>query len=118
MALLVLKYPLDSEHHLESARPHKQNKVEYQHLLAELDHLDFLNLYETLDISARALSAFLSVKNLLNLWHFIHPDLPLPKATVQQMLDTAAKKCISASQRIFMAWKCSECMVISRPELY
>jgi len=35
VALLELTWPLDSKHHLESARSHKQNKLEYQQLLAD-----------------------------------------------------------------------------------
>jgi len=36
IALLELTCPLDSMHHFESARSHKQNKLEYQQLLADL----------------------------------------------------------------------------------
>ena len=51
IALLELTCPLDSEHHLQSARLRKQNKVEYQQLLAELDCLNVSNYYKTLEIS-------------------------------------------------------------------
>ena len=47
IALLELTCPLDSEHHPQSARLRKQNKVEYQQLLAELDRLNVSNYYET-----------------------------------------------------------------------
>ena len=47
IALLELTCPLDSEHHPQSARLCKQNKVEYQQLLAELDRLNVSNYYET-----------------------------------------------------------------------
>ena len=90
MALLNLTCPLDSDHHLESPRYHKQNKVDYQQMLAELGQLDFPYYYETLEASD-------SVKNVLNLLHFIHPDVSIPRATVQQILHTAARKCVSAS---------------------
>ena len=105
MALLELTCPLDSEHHLEVARSRKQGKLEYQQLLAELDRLDFSNYYETLEVSVLGHYQKSSVKNVL---HFIHSDLSPAKAGVRQMLDTAAMKCISASQRIFMSRKCSE----------
>jgi len=45
---------------------------------------------------------------MLNVLDFIHSDFILVKATVQQMLDTVAIKCMSASQRIFMPHKCCE----------
>ena len=92
MALLKLTCPLDSDHHLELARSCKQNKVEYQQLSAELDCLDFPNFYETLKVSVLGHYQCFSVKNVLHLLHFIHPDLPLPKVMVQQMLDTACSK--------------------------
>ena len=108
MALLELTCPLDSEHHLEAVRSCKQGKLEYQQLLAELDRLDFSNYYETLEVSVLGHYQKSSVKNVLNVLHFIHSDLSPAKAVVRQMLDTAAMKCISASQRIFMSRKCSE----------
>jgi len=58
VALLELKCPLDSDHHIESARSCKQNKVEHQQLLAELDRLVFSNYYET--VSLGIISIFLS----------------------------------------------------------
>ena len=42
IALLELTCPLDSIHHLESARSRKQNKLEYQQLLADLDRLNII----------------------------------------------------------------------------
>jgi len=81
VALLELTCPLDSDHHLESARYHKQNKVEYQQMLAELGWLEFPNYYEILEVSDQCFS----VKNVLNLLHFIHLDVSIPRATVQQM---------------------------------
>ena len=108
MALLELICPLDSDHHLEAARTRKQSKLEYQQLLAELDCLNFPHFYEMLEISVLGHYKHFSVKNILNLLCFIHSDLSFPRSTVQQMLDTAAKKCISVSQKIFMARKCSE----------
>ena len=110
VALLELTCSLDSEHHLEAARSRKQGirKLEYQQLLAELHRLDFSNYYQTLEVSVLGHYQKSSVKNVLNVLHFIHSDLSPAKAGVRQMLDTAAMKCISASQRIFMSRKCSE----------
>jgi len=51
IALLELTCPLDSIHHLKSARSREQNKLEYQQLLADLDRLNIANYYETLEIS-------------------------------------------------------------------
>ena len=39
VALLELTCPLDSVHHLESARERKQGKTEYQQILSEFDRL-------------------------------------------------------------------------------
>ena len=69
VALLELTCPLDSEHHLEAARSRKQGKLEYQQLLAELDHLDFSNYYETLEVSVLGHYQKSSVKNVLNVFH-------------------------------------------------
>jgi len=43
VAMLELTCPLDSSHHLETARFHKQSKVEYHQILAELDRLECPN---------------------------------------------------------------------------
>ena len=50
--MLELTCPLDSAHHLESARNRKQSKVEYLQLLAEFDRLSISSYYETIEISA------------------------------------------------------------------
>jgi len=73
----------------------KQNKVEYQQLLTDLSCLGFSSLYETLEVSVLGHHQCFSVKNALSPLHFIHPNLPLPKAMVQQMVDTAARKYVS-----------------------
>jgi len=52
VAMFELTCPLDSVHHLESARNRKQSKVEYLQLLAEFDRLNIKSLYETIEISA------------------------------------------------------------------
>ena len=108
IALLELTCPLDSEHHLQSARLRKQNKVEYQQLLAELDRLNVSNYYKTLEISVLGHYHPSSVKNLWNLLHFVHQDILVSKAALRKVLDSALQKCITASQRIFMARDCCE----------
>ena len=105
VALLELTCPLDSDYHLEAARSCKQSKLEYQQILAELD---FPNSYETLEVSVLGHYQRFAVENIRFLLRFIHSALPLPKAVVQRMLDLAAKKSISTSQRIFMARSSSE----------
>ena len=108
IALLELTCPLDSEHHLQTARLRKQNKVEYQQLLAELDRLNVSNYYETLEISVLGHYHPSCVKNLWNLLHFVHQDILVSKAALRKILDSALQKCIIASQRIFMARDCRE----------
>jgi len=49
-----------------------------------------------------------SVKNVLNLLNSVQSHILLRRVSVQQMLDMAAKCCISASHRIFMEKKCRE----------
>jgi len=96
---------LDSIHHLESARSHKPNKLEYQQLLADLDCLNITNYYKTLKISVLGHYHPFCVTNLLNLLQFCFASV---KAAVRKILDFASQKCIMASQRIFMARYCCE----------
>ena len=105
IALLELTCPLDSVHLLESARSRKQNKLEYQQLLADLDRLNITNYYETLEISVLGHYHPFCLTNLLQ---FLHQDLQVSKASVRKILDSASQKCITASQRIFMARDCCE----------
>jgi len=70
----------------------------------KLDCLDFSSYYEILEVSVLRHYQKFSI----NILHFIHSELSPAKVIVQQMLDTAAMKFISASQRIFMSRKCSE----------
>jgi len=72
ITLLELTCPLDSVHHLESARSRKQNKLEYQQLLADLDRLNITTYYETLEISILGHYHPFCVTNLLNLLRFVH----------------------------------------------
>ena len=46
------------------------------------------------------------VTNLLNFLQFVHQDLQVSKAAVRKILDSALQKCVTASQRIFMARDC------------
>ena len=75
IALLELICPLDSIHHLESARSRKQNKLEYQQSLADLDCLNIANYYETLEISVVDHYHPFCITNLSNLLQFVHQDL-------------------------------------------
>ena len=51
VALLELTCPLDSIHHLESARDRKQSKEEYHQLLSEFDRLGVPCFYDTVELS-------------------------------------------------------------------
>ena len=64
IALLGLTCPLDSSHHLQSARSRKQCKLEYLQLLAELDCLNISNVYETLEVSVLGHYYPFCIKNL------------------------------------------------------
>ena len=77
-------------------------------MLADFDHLNITNYYETLEISVLGHYHPFCVSNLLNLLRFVHEDLKVSKAAVRELLDSASQKCITASQRIFMARDCSE----------
>ena len=83
--------PLDSNDHLSKAQSRKQNNAEYLQILAELDRLNFSNLYETLEISVLGHYQQFSVKNTSNVLHFIAQDVPISKASVRQILDSASK---------------------------
>ena len=76
VALLELACPLDSEHHILSARSRKQSKPDYLQLLAEFDCLQIFNYYETVEISVQGhyqLSSIQSIKKFTDfiLWHAI-----------------------------------------------
>ena len=51
VALLELTCPLESVHHLESARKRKQRKTEYQQILSEFDRLGIPCFYYTIELS-------------------------------------------------------------------
>ena len=107
IALLELTCPLDSEHHLQTARLRKQNKVEYQQLLAELDRLNVSNYYETLEISVLGHYHPSCVKTY-GTCYILFTRILVSKAALRKILDSALQKCIIASQRIFMARDCRE----------
>ena len=103
VAMLELTCPLDSAHHLESARNRKQLKVEYLQLLAEFDRLSISGYYETIEISALGQYQPASIRNYLNFIKFSNPTITIPKSTVRKCLDDAAYQSILASERIFLA---------------
>ena len=98
IALLELTCPLDSVHHIQSARSRKQSKVEYLQLLAEFDRLKIPSYYETIEITVLGHYQPASVNNLLNLINFSCPGTTTSKSLVRKMLDAAACKTISSSQ--------------------
>ena len=108
IALLELTCPLDSIHHIQSARSRKQNKTDYLQLLAEFDRLTIANYYETIEITVLGHYQVSSIQNLVNLFRFILPELNTSKSGIRSWLDEAASASISASQRIFMARQCKE----------
>ena len=108
VALLELTCPLDSNHHIESARSRKQNKPEYLQMLAEFDCLNVTNYYDTVEITVLGHYQVSCVKNLCNLLKFVQTDLIVSKSAIRNWLDAAAFASISASQRIFLARNCKE----------
>jgi len=108
VAMLELTCPLDSVHHLESARNRKQSKAEYLQLLAEFDRLNIKSHYETIEISALGHYQPASVGNIQNFVKFSNSNITISKPTVRQCLDDAANHSILASKRIFLARNCKE----------
>ena len=110
IALSELTCPLDSIHHIQSARSRKQNKTDYLQLLAEFDRFNIANYYETIEITVLGHYQVSSIQNLVNLFRFILPELTTSKSGIRSWLHAyeAASASISASQRIFMARQCKE----------
>ena len=86
VALLELTCPLDSVHHIQSARSQKQSKVEYLQLLAEFDRLRVPNYYETIEITVLGHYQPVSVNNLLSLINFSCLGTTTSKSLVRKML--------------------------------
>ena len=107
VALLELTCPLDSVHHLESARERKQ-KTEYQQILSEFDRLGILCSYYTIELSVLGHylpSALSSFQNCVN---FIQTEIAMTRSNCRRIFDLAAVASISSSRRIFMAKDCTE----------
>ncbi|XP_065884075.1 uncharacterized protein [Dysidea avara] len=71
ITLLELTCPLDSIHHIQSARNRKQSKTEYLQLLAEFDRLNIANYYDTIEITVLGHFQVSSIKNLSSLLNFV-----------------------------------------------
>ena len=108
ITLLELTCPLDSIHHIQSARNRKQSKTEYLQLLAEFDCLNIANYYDTIEITVLGHFQVSSIKNLSSLLNFVQADIRISKHIIKEWLDAAASASISASQRIFLARNCTE----------
>ena len=108
MTLLELTCPMDSAQHIQAARNRKQNEVEYLQLLAEFDCRNIPNYYETIEISVLGHYQLSTIKNLLNLLNFVHPELRTSKSIIKKCLDDAASAITMASRRIFLARECNE----------
>ena len=101
ITLLELTCPLDSAQHIQAAQNRKQNKVEHLQLLAEFDCRNCPNYYKTFEISVLGHYQLSTIKNLLNLLNFVHPEVSTSKSTIKKCLDDAASASIMASRRIF-----------------
>ena len=106
MALLELTCPLDSIHHLESARDRKQSKEEYHQLLSEFDRLGVPCFYDTVELSVLGHYLQSSLSSLYNIMNFVQQ--PISKSQCRKIFDEAAGLSISASRRIFLARNCSD----------
>ena len=82
VAFLELTCPLDSEHHILSARTRKQSKPVYLQLLVEFDHLRISNYYETVEISVLGHYQLSSIQNITN---FIQQYQSLDRSLIVQL---------------------------------
>ena len=98
ITLLELTCPLDSIHHIQSARNRKQSKTEYLQLLAEFDRLNIANYYDTIEITVLGHFQVSSIKNLSSLLNFVQADIRISKHIIKEWLDAAASASISASE--------------------
>ena len=106
VALLELTCPLDSIHHLESARDRKQSKEEYHQLSSEFDRLGVPCFYDTVELSVLGHYLQSSLSSLYNIMNFVQQ--PISKSQCRKIFDEAAGLSISASRRIFLARNCPE----------
>ena len=77
VALLELTCPLDSVHHLESARERKQKKTEYQQILLEFDRLGILCSYYTIELSVLGHYLPSSLSSFQNCVNFIQNEITI-----------------------------------------
>ena len=109
VALLELTCPLDSVHHLESARDRKLGKDDYQLLLAELDRLGIASYYDTIEMSVLGHYLPISLSSFTNCVNFIQNDeFTTTKSRSKRIFNSVAAILISSSRRIFMAKDCQE----------
>ena len=91
-----------------AARDRKQDKVEHLQLLAELDCLNISNYYETIEITVQGHYHLSTIKNMLNLITYVHPEVKPSRSSIKGHLDAAASASMLASRRIFLAKDCRE----------
>ena len=103
VALLELTCPLDSVHHLESARERKQGKTEYQQILSEFDRLGTPCSYYTIELSVLGHYLPSSLSSFQNCVNFIQNEITMTCSNCRRIFDLAAAASISSSRRIFMA---------------
>ena len=106
VALLELTCPLDSVHHLESARERKQKKTEYQQILSEF--VGILCSYYTIELSVLGHYLPSSLSSFQNCVNFIQNEITMTCSNCRRIFDLAAVVSISSSRRIFMAKDCTE----------
>ena len=112
VALLELTCPLDSVHHLESARERKQRKTEYQQILSEFDRLGTPCSYYTIELSVLGHYLPSSLSSFQNCVNFIQNEITMTRSNCRRIFDLAAAAAsISSSRRIFMAKDCKEWLV-------
>ena len=111
VAILELTCPLESVHHLESARARKLAKEDYQLLLSELDHLGIVCSYNTIEISVLGHYLPVSLALFRNCVNFIQNDFVLSTSQCKKIFDQGAAVSIRSSRRIFLARSSQEwCM--------
>ena len=98
MALLELTCPLDTVHHLESARERKQRKTEYQQILSEFDRLEILCSYYTIELSVLGHYLPSSLSSFQNCVNFIQNEITMTRSNCRKIFDLAAVASISSSR--------------------